>query len=171
MVSDYEALQILREEGCSSEVIDHVMAVKEVSLEIARNISEKGHEVDLELVEAGALLHDIGRSKTHDISHGVVGARILKERGLDRLSSFAENHLGAGISKEEAEELDIPAKDYLPTTLEEKIVTYGDNLLRGDEVISFDEALEELREELGSDHPSVGRFKELHRELKELGGV
>jgi len=161
----------LREEGCSSEVIQHILAVTEKSLEIARNISENGHEVDLELVEIGALLHDVGRSQTHDISHGVEGARILRERGHEELAGFAENHLGAGITAEEAKKLDIPTKEYLPNSLEEKIVTYGDNLIRGEEAISFEEALDELREDLGPDHPSLERFSKLHEEIKALGGV
>lgn len=171
MISPERALQILREEGCSSEVIRHIRAVAEISVEIASRISMAGHDVNQDLVEVGALLHDIGRSRTHDISHGVEGARILRERGLGELAGFAENHLGAGITSREAEGLDIPTRDYLPESLEEKIVTYGDNLIRGDQVISFEEALEELEEGLGEDHPSLERFMKLHEELKELGGV
>lgn len=171
MISSNRALQILREEGCSPEVIQHAIAVTEKCIEVGRNISEKGYDVDLHRLEVGALLHDVGRSKTHDISHGVEGARILRERGVEDLAGFAENHVGAGVTAEEAEKLDIPTKDYMPESLEEKIVTYGDNLIRGEEVISFKEALEELREDLGPDHPSLERFEELHRELRELGGV
>lgn len=171
MISRERALQILREEGCTSKVIGHVSAVTEEALEIAKRISENGNEVDLDKVEIGALLHDIGRSRTHGISHGVEGEKILRERGLDEFAGFARNHLGAGIPSEEAEDLDIPTSDYLPATLEEKIVTYADNLIRGTEVISFREALDELREELGSDHPPLGRFKDLHEELRELGGI
>lgn len=171
MISPERAQEILREEGCPAEVIDHSTAVTEKSVEIAEDISEKGHDVNVELVEIGAILHDIGRSRTHDISHGVEGRKILRERGLDELAKFAENHLGAGISSEEAKNLDIPTKDYLPTSFEEKIVAYGDNLIDGVEVISFEEARQELAEELGTNHPSIERFDDIHRELKELGGV
>ncbi len=170
MIKPEKALQILREEGCSSQVIEHIKAVRDVSLKIAENISREGHDVNLKLVEIGAILHDIGRSKTHDISHGVEGAKILRERGLDEFASFAENHLGAGIPEKEAKKLDIPPNDYLPNSLEEKIVTYGDNLIRGNEVQSYEEALEELREGLGTDHPSLERFKNIHEELRKLGG-
>lgn len=171
MISPEEAFELLRTEGCSESVIQHVKAVSRVSTQIGRRIIENGYDLDLGLIEIGALLHDIGRCRTHDISHGVEGARILRKRGLERIAPFAENHLGAGITSEEAEKLDIPTKDYLPATLEEKIVTYGDNLIRGSEVQSFEDALEELREELGSGHPSLKRFKDIHLELQELGGV
>lgn len=171
MLTAEKALEILREEGVSSEVIKHVKAVRDISLKIAENIAKEGHNVNLNRVKIGAILHDIGRSKTHDISHGVEGAKILKEKDLEEFSSFARNHLGAGITKEEAKKLDIPTKNYLPNSLEEKIVTFGDNLIRGDKVQSYKEALEELREELGPNHPSLERFKNLHEELKKHGGL
>lgn len=171
MISAERTLQILRDEGCSSRVIRHSRTVSEKSVEIARNISDSGHEVDLKRVEIGGLLHDVGRSRTHGISHGVEGAKILRERGLEEFAGFAENHLGAGIGEEEARNLGLGERDYLPESLEEKIVTYGDNLVRGDKIQSYEEGLEELREELGPDHPSVERFIKLHRELSELGGV
>lgn len=171
MISSDRALKILQEEGCSSSVIEHVLAVTRVSTRIAENIDRKGHDVDLDLVEVGALIHDVGRSRTHGISHGVEGARILRERNLDKLAPFAENHLGAGIKSKEAEQLGIPPKDYIPKSLEEKIVTYGDNLIRDNQEISFEEALKEFKEELGPDHPAIERFKELHREIKDLGGL
>lgn len=171
MISADCALQVLREEGCSSEVISHIRAVTKKSVEIARRISENGHEVDVDRVRIGAILHDIGRARTHDVSHGVEGARILRERGLEDFAPFAENHLGAGITREESREMDIPTGDCMPESLEEKIVTYGDNLICGDEVITFGEAIEELEEELGPDHPSLERFSELREELEELGGV
>lgn len=171
MISSDRALEILREEGCSEKVIEHVKAVSKKSLEIAKRISENGHVVDLQLVEIGGLLHDVGRSRTHGISHGLEGAEILRERGLDELVGFAENHLGAGIDGDESEKLDIPKGEYLPGTLEEKIVTYGDNLVDGSEYISFEEAMEELRQELGENHSSLRRFREIHEELSELGGM
>lgn len=169
MIDSKEAIRILKEEGCSTEVLNHVRAVRDVSMEIAENIEKSGVDVDKNLVEVGALLHDIGRSKTHDIKHGVEGSKILKERGLEKIVPIAENHLGAGIAKEEAEKLDLPEKDFLPSSLEEKIVTYGDNLIVEDKRQTYEEALEEMREELGQNHEGVSRFKNMHDELEKLG--
>ncbi len=171
MISEDRAFKILCEEGCSDRVIAHLKAVADKSVEIAKRISGEGHEVDVQRVRIGALLHDVGRSRTHSISHGVEGAKILRERGLSEFSGFAEDHIGAGIPREEAKGLDIPTKDYMPSSLEEKIVTYGDNLIRGTDVQSFEEALDELREDMGPDHPSLERFRSIHEELRDLGGV
>ncbi|KXA89788.1 hypothetical protein AKJ62_02345 [candidate division MSBL1 archaeon SCGC-AAA259D14] len=165
------ALEILKDQACSEEVIDHAKAVAEKSVEIAENISDRSGKVDVELIKIGALLHDIGRSRTHGIPHGVEGGRILREIGLEEFARFAENHLGAGITGEEAEKLGLPERDYLPNSLEEKIVTYADNLVRGHEFQTYEQALKELRGELGPEHPSIERFRKIHNEIKKLGGI
>jgi uncharacterized protein len=36
----------------------------------------------LALVEAGAILHDLGRAKSHEVDHGLVGAQMAKSLGL-----------------------------------------------------------------------------------------
>lgn len=116
-----KALSILKN-LCSENVVEHCLAVSEYAYELALAIKNKGYEVDVELVRLGGLLHDIGRSRTHGIEHGVVGAEILRELGFDeKLALIAERHIGAGITKEEAIELGLPPKDYLPITLEEKL--------------------------------------------------
>ncbi len=69
------ALNLLKKEGASEKVIKHCIAVSECAVEIASKISKKNNiDVDLNLVETGGLLHDLGRSKTHGIAHGIAGA-------------------------------------------------------------------------------------------------
>ena len=78
-----------------------------IALKIARRLKKKGFNVNLELVEIGALLHDIGRSKTHTVHHAIVGANIAKQRGLpEPIVKIIERHVGGGITAQEAENLD-----------------------------------------------------------------
>jgi putative nucleotidyltransferase with HDIG domain len=72
-----QCLQLLKEAGCSDDVINHCKAVRKVAIRIAK----KAH-ANIQLVEAGALLHDIGRSKTQGIMHGIEGAKIANTLGL-----------------------------------------------------------------------------------------
>ena len=162
------ALRALREAGCSKEVIRHCLAVERVALSIARQIRANRHRVDLKLVGLGALLHDIGRARTHGIRHGVEGAEILRGLGLGRFEKFAERHLGAGISADEARGLGLPARDFMPRTLEEKVVTYADKLAMGSRRTSYERALDWFRSELGPEHPATERFKQLHSEIQRL---
>lgn len=164
------AIRILREVGCSPKVIKHCQAVARKAIWIAKRIRTRGYEVDLELVETGALLHDIGRSRTHGIRHGIIGAEILRRGGLGEFARFAENHLGAGIPSVEARELGLPAKDFMPKTLEEKIVVYADKLIKGQHGTSFKEATEWFKVKLGPNHPALQRFENLHIEIQRLLG-
>ena len=86
-------------------------------------IASNFNQADLDLIRKGALLHDIGRSKTHGITHAIVGAEIARSYGYSQdVLNIIERHIGAGITESEAVKLGLPAKSYVPQTLEEKIV-------------------------------------------------
>jgi len=166
-----EAIEILRESGCSPNVIRHCRAVAEIAVKIALKCRERGIPVDLELIRIGALLHDLGRSKTHSVHHPIVGAKIAEELGLpEAIIRIIKRHIGGGLTAEEAAELGWPVENYLPETLEEKIVTYADKLVDGDKVVPLEKTIEEFKRKLGEDHPSIKRIMNLHREIMELCG-
>lgn len=158
-----ECLKILREEGVEENVIKHAVRVSKIAKELVSKIRLKGYVVDEKLVIAGALLHDIGRSITHDVSHGVIGGRIIRRRQLDdRLARIVERHVGGGISRDEAEKLDLGNTDLIPETIEEKIVCYADKLVDGDKRVEFEETLRVFEEKLGQKHPAIKRLRELN---------
>jgi uncharacterized protein len=124
-----EALRLHTELGSSAEVVEHCEAVARIANKIGEEFQAKGIAVDLNAVRAAALLHDIGRSKVQTVAHGYVGAEILRERGVDEsVTRIVLRHVGAGISKEEAEKFGFPEGDYVPRTLEEKIVCFADKV-------------------------------------------
>jgi uncharacterized protein len=168
MIERDGALRALQEAGCSEKVVQHCLTVERAALSIANRILANGRGMDLQLVSVGALLHDIGRSKTHGIGHGVEGGKILRRMGLSDLALFAEHHMGAGIPAEEAKELGLPAQDYMPTTLEEKVVAYADKLVIGDRVGEDGEAFNLFKVDLGPEHPAVERLVRLHEEIQSL---
>jgi len=130
-----EIITLLKNTGLPENIVNHVLAVEKLSLKTASLILNTNPELklDLELISKGALLHDIGRSVTHKITHAIEGKKLAEKFCKDkRVLDIIENHIGAGITKEEAELLGLPPKDYVPLTLEEKIVANADNLLSGD---------------------------------------
>jgi len=160
-----QCLQLLKEAGCSDEVINHCKAVRKVAVRIAK----KAH-ANIQLVEAGALLHDIGRSKTQGIMHGVEGAKIATQLGLpDSIVNIIERHLGAGIPKDEAIILGLPAKDYMPMSLEEKIVAHADNLIENDHEHRIEIEVEKAIQKGQTKHAE--RLMALHRELSQQCGM
>ena len=163
-----QALQLL-ENTCSAKVINHCKAVTKLALETANILKEKGLKVNLELVEIGALLHDIGRSKTHTVHHAVVGAEIAKAAGLpDSVVSIIKRHVGGGITASEAEKLGWPEDVYVPVTLEEKIVSYADKLIENGKRAPIDLVVEQLSGE--QKYEAAERVRKLYEEIKGLIG-
>jgi uncharacterized protein len=170
-LKEKEALDLLRKSGCLPDVIEHCQAVAAYAREIAADINRcsiiKGTpvKIDIDLVYAGGLLHDIGRSRTHGISHAVEGARIAIDNELDeKLINIIERHIGAGIPEREAVALGLPAKDYIPSTLEEKLVAHADNLMSGAGISCIDELVAGLRKKQ-LDEKIIQRIIELNNEI------
>lgn len=138
---------------------------------------------DQELVSVGALLHDIGRTKTHDINHGIVGGEMIRTQFSNEVARIAETHIGGGIPKEESIILGLPAKDYVPVTLEEKIVCFADKLVDYDFIKdennnylikksytfnNIENEVKKLGNTLGTTHPVIQRLINLEKELHHL---
>jgi len=164
-----KALQILRQSGCRDNVIKHVETVSSLAVEIAQTLRQKGMNVDVELVEIGALLHDIGRSKTHSVHHAVIGAEIAKALDLpESVISIIQKHVGGGIASREAKKLGWPKGIYVPQTLEEKIVSYADKLVEGTRRVSIEKTIASFSKELPPS--AVERIMRLHMEMLTLIG-
>jgi uncharacterized protein len=171
-------LDILRKSGMSEDDITHSTHVAEKALEIARRMDDGG--IDQELVGRGALFHDLGKTKTHEMEHGKIGAELGCLIGLPReICDIMEKHIRGGLTEAEAKELSLPVKDYTLKRLEERIVIYADRLVD----IIFDgivtlrsESESETRfEEILKTEPKYGknaitltRYLGYHREIQGL---
>jgi uncharacterized protein (TIGR00295 family) len=157
-----KCIELLKKQGCSEEVIQHCMTVRDIAVRMAKKAN-----ADVKLVEAGALLHDIGRSKTHGIKHGIEGAKIAEELGLSKsIVRIIERHIGAGLPAKDAKRLGLPEKDFIPLTLEEKIVCHADNLVDNNEKINIESEIEKaLMKGLKG---YALRLAVLHKELSDI---
>ena len=157
---------LLATAGCSEKVVEHCEAVASFAVEIAQACFEKGRKVDVALVRAGALLHDIGRSRTHGVNHNIVGGQIAKRLNLpDNVVSIVERHVGAGITESEAKKLGWPAKNYTPESLEERIVAYADKRIEDSKRVPIAAAIERLQQDRNVPVASVKRLECWHEEL------
>jgi uncharacterized protein len=162
-----QAIQLLKECNCSTRVINHCLAVTDVALEFAGRLQKKGLKIDRQLVEAGALLHDLGRSKTHTVDHAVVGAQMAKSLGLpESVVKIIKRHVGAGITADEARQMGWPEDVYVPQSLEEKVVSYADKLVDQSGRIPIAREFERLQNENKSD--AAERVRKLNKEMMSL---
>lgn len=162
-------IKLLLHNSTPCNVINHVIFTTQTALKISRYLKMNDININCEIVLAGSMIHDLGRCKTHKLDHGVVGAQILREMDFPEvLAQIAENHLFAGISEEEAGELGLPAKNYIPSTLEEKIITYADNISKRDSILTTKEVINHFRKYFDISHPIIVRVIVLHKEIEDL---
>lgn len=164
-ISPEKALEFLREyvgehaPDWLEPMVQHAEIVRELSVFLGKRLSKR-HRINLEALEIGAILHDIGRVRARRVvEHGVVGAEILRRHGFpEEIARIAETHVGVGITREEAERLGLPLGNYIPETLEERTVCYSDNLVFFDRktkkhrVKDASAVVERFRRELGPAH-------------------
>ncbi|OPY27248.1 MAG: tRNA 2'-O-methylase [Methanomassiliicoccales archaeon PtaU1.Bin030] len=162
--NEQQCLDLLKAQGATDRVMKHVCTVTRLAVAMARSCG-----ADTDLVRAGALLHDIGRSRTHGIQHGVVGEDIARSLSLpEPLVLIIRKHVGAGILPGEAAALGLPDRDYIPSTVEEKIVCHADNLVDDDRYISSQASYRDfVRKGL---YDAGGRMLDMHEELSGLCG-
>ncbi|GHV12197.1 phosphohydrolase [Bacteroidia bacterium] len=131
-----------------SLLLRHSQMVGEKALEVAQKHPE--WEIDKEFLYEAALLHDIGVyltdaprihcfGKEPYVSHGYLGADILRREGFEKHALVCERHTGSGLTMEDVlnNQLDLPWQDFLPVSLEEKIICFADKFYskgRPDEV-------------------------------------
>lgn len=141
MYPTFEEIEALhRKYAPNEQLFELVFAHCKIVLEIADHLLQrKQHNLNYDLVKTGALAHDIGAYTFFALEkeegeklyykHAFEGANILrKENYPDEVCNLVEHHLGVGLPKEEIIErkLELPVKDFLPLTIEERLVLYAD---------------------------------------------
>ena len=115
----------------------HSRSVADKALAIADRHPELS--LDRQFIEEAAMLHDIGIVRCNApgiqcfgtepyICHGRIGADMLRAEGFPRHARVCERHTGAGITRSQiiAQKLPLPEQDFLPETMEEKVICYAD---------------------------------------------
>lgn len=140
-ISENDILALHKKYAPCQSVYDLVLTHCYIIRDIALQLIEKNElNLNLELVKAGALLHDIGvhplfgnDGKILDgvnyITHGTEGEKILKSEGMpEELVRFAAHHTGVGLTERDVieQKLPMPVRDYLAETDEELLIMYAD---------------------------------------------
>ena len=117
-------------------------------------------------------MHDIGRSKTHGFQHAFIGGKILREKGFpNELARITETHLLGGLDVEDSKSVGLPEKNYLPETLEEKIVCLADKLIAGRREVTIKERFENWFQKYGRTtilQKAKKRIEQIQKEIENL---
>src|SRR4030042_6075871 len=90
-----ECLKLMNQYGMLRNIIDHSIEVTKVALYLAMELKKRGQKINLGLVEAASLLHDLTKSeclKTKE-DHAWTGSQLLKRRGNERVGEGVAEHI------------------------------------------------------------------------------
>jgi uncharacterized protein len=141
--TDEEILALHSRHAPTTEALDlvyaHCQAVCSIAEQLMSRPTPAVAGIDVDLVRAGCLLHDIGVYLLYDeagaldhasyVRHGVLGHDLLAEEGIpERICRFASHHTGVGITRQDvaSQDLPLPEADYMAETVEESVVMYAD---------------------------------------------
>ncbi|MDE6741189.1 MAG: HDIG domain-containing protein [Muribaculaceae bacterium] len=171
----YEIITEYYEEGIA--LLDLLLTHSDMVARKALAVAEKANlDIDRDFVYDAAMLHDIGifhcdapgihcHGTEPYIRHGVIGAELLRRKGLEAYARVCERHTGSGLTAKEIAEtgMPLPHIDLLPETLEEKLICYADKFYSKSCNPREEKSLERVRRSMsrfGSD--SLARFDALH---------
>jgi uncharacterized protein len=138
--TDQEIRALHEKHAPKPETLDLVYTHCLIVCGIAEQLEARsGAGLDIGLVRAGSLLHDIGVYLLYNeageldhanyIRHGVLGHELLLEEGFpEEICRFASHHTGVGLTREDVrrQRLPLPPADYVAETGEETLVMYAD---------------------------------------------
>tara|TARA_Y100000310_G_scaffold330657_1_gene402679 strand:+ start:1342 stop:1971 length:630 start_codon:yes stop_codon:yes gene_type:complete len=169
-----ECYKLWDEFGLTDSIKNHIKQVTKVATFLAKKLNEKGEDINIELVEKSALLHDLARvcdfkdfnasherhekpnesqlkiwgklkKKYFPLHHSDAACKFLKEK-YPELSQIVKKHKFSAIGTEES-----------PKTWEEKLVHYSDKRVAHDQIVTIK----------GRQSEALERYPEHKKHLKE----
>lgn len=130
-----ECLNLLSRYNGMENIIRHSIKVAEVAIIISTALNSKGEDLNLNVVEAAALLHDITKAESLDSGedHSLTAYRLLRDLGYERIAEIVHQHVFLAESCDSA------------GVSEEEVVNYSDKRVRHDEIVTLEERFDDLR--------------------------
>ncbi|MCJ7748977.1 MAG: HD domain-containing protein [Desulfobacterales bacterium] len=153
-----ECLRLMSQYGMMSHIIDHSIEVTKVALYFAMELNKRGQSIDLDLVEAASLLHDLTKSeslKTKE-DHAQTGSQRLKGMGYVRVGEVVAEHVH------------LARKNDPSLVTEEEIVNYADKRVEHDRIVSLEERFCDLMDRYGKSQKASEQIEQLKKATFEI---
>lgn len=126
---------ILREYNVPANIVAHMQLVAQVAVYVASKLVAAGESVNIALVDRAALLHDLDKIMTLEDrgQHGLLGARLLRERGYPEIAAIIEKHPLPALTA-----------DFSEWSWEARLVHYADKVAK-DRILPLRKRLERMR--------------------------
>ena len=153
-----ECLMLMERYGMLDNIMEHSLKVAKVALFLSSELNKNGQRIDLELVEASSLLHDIAKTiclRTKE-DHSRTGYHLLKEIGYERVGEVVAQHVW------------LEKKGDPSSVSEEEVVNYADKRVRHDEIVSLEERFDDLKKRYGRNEESIAYLEGMEKTILEL---
>ncbi|MEG0392290.1 MAG: HD domain-containing protein [Anaerovoracaceae bacterium] len=152
-LSREECFQLLKDYGTPEHVIAHCRAVAKVATTLGMKLKEKGVNLDLNLIESSALLHDIARVEPE---HEKVAAAFLEKKGYPEQARIIALHMHYSAFHEvfQIDETDL--------------VCLGDRVCKEDRYVGVEERMAYILNKAKDNPKAVEIIKIKKRELQEF---
>ena len=119
-----ETEAILEINKVSLDIRQHSETVAEVAVKITASLNKSGQKVDVDLIKAAALLHDVAKGKPE---HDAEGRRVLRNMGFSHVGDIVAAHT------------DLNDDDKTDFSIETRIIYLADKFVDGTRLVSIEE--------------------------------
>jgi len=150
LMAAYEMLPNIRE---------HSLMVRQVALHLGTSLVEAGFPLRLELLEAGALLHDLGKTAClgTSLNHAEWGARALLAAGYPEVAEIVREHVFLQSTGQDPRGL-----------REAEVVNYADKRVLHTRVVTLSARFVDLIERYGTSPEARSRIAGLEQTARRL---
>lgn len=140
-----ECMSLLSQYKTPHHVVKHCLKVSEVALKIGKAMGEKGFALDLCLLEAAALLHDIARTSDN---HGAKGSEIALQHGFSQVAGLIKCHMFYVTD---------PNKE---TITEQDVLCLSDRMVKEDEYVGIEIRMQSVLDKYKNDPLVASRIRQ-----------
>jgi putative nucleotidyltransferase with HDIG domain len=145
--------------GMLPNIRKHSLLVYQVALTIDSLLISNGSRLNHHLIEAGALLHDITKTralKTGE-NHSETGAQLLEQLGFSEVAIVVGQHVNL-----------TPQENVSFSLTEAKVVNYSDKRVMHDQIVNLDERFEDIRARYGTTPEKIQRIRQTEKQARDL---
>ncbi len=145
-----QCLELMERMQMPPHIQKHSLLVAQVALCLGRFLNQNSLCLDLQLIEAGALLHDIAKARSLRTGeeHHLAGAGMVRQWGYAAVAPIVEEHVQI-----KAEWLQQPITESL-------VVNYADKRVQHDQVVPLKNRFEDLMDRYGGKFAPRSYFRE-----------
>jgi len=140
-----ECLNLMKNHNMLENIVHHSLLVNEVGLWLSGELNKTGENINLAKVQAGALLHDITKTKsiTTGEDHARTGSELLEKLGFKSISEIVRQHVMTDNAA------------HSPWISEIEIVNYADKRVLHNKVVTLRKRFDDLRTRYGINQERV----------------